>query len=131
MNRSLKEVDTEVFNLIEEEHVRQRDGIELIASENFTSRAVMDCVHGDKSALSPSGIRIGTPAMTTRGCVESDFETIADFLDKCICISIRIQDECETRKLNEFMEKSKDYSKEINKIKEEVIEFSQKFEFYN
>lgn len=30
-------------------------------------------VPGDKSALIPSGIRIGSPAMTTRGCKENDF----------------------------------------------------------
>jgi glycine hydroxymethyltransferase len=34
--------DTAVFNLIEQEHQRQRNGIELIASENFTSPAVME-----------------------------------------------------------------------------------------
>ncbi|MEO6939367.1 MAG: serine hydroxymethyltransferase [Candidatus Kapaibacterium sp.] len=34
--------DTEVFSVIDEELTRQRDGLELIASENFTSQAVMD-----------------------------------------------------------------------------------------
>jgi glycine hydroxymethyltransferase len=33
-------------------------------------------VPGDKSALIPSGIRIGSPAMTTRGCKEQDFVKI-------------------------------------------------------
>ena len=33
--------DTAVFNLINEEEQRQLNGIELIASENFTSPAVM------------------------------------------------------------------------------------------
>lgn len=33
--------DTEIFNLIDREHLRQRRGIELIASENFVSDEVM------------------------------------------------------------------------------------------
>lgn len=41
----------------------------------------------DRSALNPSGIRLGTPAMTTRGCTEADFAKIAglllDALDLC------------------------------------------------
>eukprot|EP00441_Pelagodinium_beii_P004819 CAMPEP_0197703078 /NCGR_PEP_ID=MMETSP1338-20131121/125254_1 /TAXON_ID=43686 ORGANISM="Pelagodinium beii, Strain RCC1491" /NCGR_SAMPLE_ID=MMETSP1338 /ASSEMBLY_ACC=CAM_ASM_000754 /LENGTH=521 /DNA_ID=CAMNT_0043286971 /DNA_START=59 /DNA_END=1622 /DNA_ORIENTATION=- len=36
-----------------------------------------NCVHGDVSALSPGGVRVGAPAMTTRGCKEADFEKIA------------------------------------------------------
>ena len=35
----LKEADTEIFDLIEKELLRQRNGIELIASENFASAA--------------------------------------------------------------------------------------------
>ncbi len=34
--------DTEIFDLIAQEHHRQESGIELIASENFTSPAVME-----------------------------------------------------------------------------------------
>ena len=34
--------DTAVFDLIKEEEQRQLNGIELIASENFTSPAVME-----------------------------------------------------------------------------------------
>ncbi|MDD3729795.1 MAG: serine hydroxymethyltransferase, partial [Endomicrobiaceae bacterium] len=37
----LKKQDNEVFNVIEEEHSRQENTIELIASENHTSKAVM------------------------------------------------------------------------------------------
>ncbi len=40
-----KSVDTEVFDLIEKERVRQNNGLQLIASENFTSPAVM-CATG-------------------------------------------------------------------------------------
>merc|ERR1712217_368779 len=31
-----------------------------------------NAVHGDASALSPGGVRIGSPAMTTRGCTAED-----------------------------------------------------------
>jgi glycine hydroxymethyltransferase len=41
-NRSLEEVDPEIFKAVEAERVRQFENIELIASENFTSRAVME-----------------------------------------------------------------------------------------
>lgn len=40
--KSLAEVDSAIFHSIQEEYKRQFDGIELIASENFTSRAVME-----------------------------------------------------------------------------------------
>jgi glycine hydroxymethyltransferase len=39
---ALRRVDPEIFNAIAAEEKRQRDNIELIASENFTSRAVME-----------------------------------------------------------------------------------------
>ena len=38
----LRKVDPEIFNAIAAEEKRQRENIELIASENFTSRAVME-----------------------------------------------------------------------------------------
>ena len=38
----LEKTDPLIFNLIEKEHVRQQDGLELIASENYTSPAVME-----------------------------------------------------------------------------------------
>ena len=39
-----------------------------------------NAVVGDVSALAPGGVRIGAPAMTSRGLQESDFEQIADML---------------------------------------------------
>jgi glycine hydroxymethyltransferase len=38
----------------------------------------------DKSPFTTSGIRVGTPAITTRGLVESDMETIVAFIDKVL-----------------------------------------------
>ena len=42
MMEYLKNSDLKVFEIIEEENTRQEDHIELIASENFVSRAVME-----------------------------------------------------------------------------------------
>jgi len=49
-------------------------------------------VAGDKSALSPGGVRIGTPAMTTRGMKEADFVKVAQFLDRCCKLAVAIQE---------------------------------------
>jgi len=38
----------------------------------------------DKSPLVTSGIRLGTPALTTRGMKEQDMELIADFINKIV-----------------------------------------------
>jgi len=42
---------------------------------------------GDKSALRPSGLRFGTPALTTRGFMEDDFIKVADLIDNAIEIT--------------------------------------------
>lgn len=39
--QSVEKMDPEIFNLINKERARQEDGLELIASENYTSPAVM------------------------------------------------------------------------------------------
>jgi glycine hydroxymethyltransferase len=50
-----------------------------------------NCVPGDRSAVTPGGVRIGAPALTTRKFVESDFEQIAVFLDRALKIALDIQ----------------------------------------
>merc|ERR1712151_662053 len=48
-------------------------------------------VPGDKSALVPGGIRMGTPALTTRGFMEKDYVEVADFVDRAIKIAIDLK----------------------------------------
>ncbi|MGQ9819279.1 MAG: serine hydroxymethyltransferase [Candidatus Kapaibacteriales bacterium] len=60
--------------------------------------------------LITSGIRIGTPAMTTRGLKESDMETIADFIDRVIS-NINNEDV-------------------ISKVQDEVKEFTSRFPLF-
>ncbi|EFY93008.1 serine hydroxymethyltransferase precursor [Metarhizium acridum CQMa 102] len=47
-------------------------------------------VPGDRSALVPGGLRMGTPAMTTRGFNENDFVRVADIVDRAVTIAARI-----------------------------------------
>jgi glycine hydroxymethyltransferase len=51
-----------------------------------------NAIHGDKSAVSPGGVRLGTPAMTSRGLVEADFEIVADFLQQAADLTHRVQE---------------------------------------
>lgn len=48
-------------------------------------------VPGDKSALTPGGIRIGTPAVTTRGYSEEDMAAVAGYFDRAVNIAIDIK----------------------------------------
>ena len=51
-----------------------------------------NCVPGDRSAVTPGGVRIGAPALTTRKFVESDFEQIGTFLDQALKIALNLQE---------------------------------------
>ena len=37
---------------------------------------------GDKSALRPGGMRLGSPALTSRNLVEVDFEKVVEFIHR-------------------------------------------------
>lgn len=47
-------------------------------------------VPGDISAMKPGGLRMGTPAMTTRGFMETDFERVADVVHRAVGIAKRL-----------------------------------------
>jgi glycine hydroxymethyltransferase len=50
-------------------------------------------VPGDKSAMVPGGLRMGTPALTSRGFVESDFAQVADFVHRGVQIAQQLKEE--------------------------------------
>merc|ERR1719409_2482107 len=77
-----------------------------------------NAVHGDASALSPGGVRVGTPAMTTRGCGTAEFKKIAEFLDRCCQIALKIQSE-KGKKLKDFEDGLKDNA-DVVALKKEV-----------
>jgi glycine hydroxymethyltransferase len=87
-------------------------------------------VPGDKSALVPGGLRMGTPAFTTRGADENDFETVAHFVDRAIKIAINVNTHIGAgKKLKDFRAAIHEGQgrTEIEKLKNEVVSFSSKF----
>ncbi|CAN8303356.1 unnamed protein product [Cochlearia groenlandica] len=79
-------------------------------------------IFGDNGTISPGGVRIGTPAMTTRGCIESDFETIAEFLVKAAQITSALQRE-HGKSHKEFV-KSLCTNKDIAELRNQVEAFA-------
>ena len=87
-------------------------------------------VPGDKSALTPGGLRIGTPAMTSRGYGQADFERVAQYIDESVklCKEIQASLPKEANKLKDF--KFKVASGEvarINELKKEIAAWSSTF----
>lgn len=57
-----------------------------------------------RKPLDPSGIRLGTPALTTRGCKEADMQTVADLMDEAL------MNRADENKLSAIKEKVKAFS---------------------
>lgn len=82
-------------------------------------------IFGDNGTITPGGVRIGTPAMTSRGCLESDFETIADFLLKAahiVCMVLREHGNLQKAFTNGLQTK-----KEILELRKQVENFATQF----
>jgi len=87
-----------------------------------------NAIYGDKNPMNPSGIRIGTSAMTTRGMKENDFEKIADYLEDLVEIGLQIQEEY-GKKLVDF-NKGLNGNTDLERIKLSVSDFADNFEYY-
>jgi len=96
------------------------------ACEMVHITANKNSIYGDTSPLSPYGLRIGTPALTSRGFLEKDFEKVADFLDQTLKIALDVQQKS-GKLLEDFV---KEFVKEekVKILKEEIINFSSRFE---
>lgn len=77
-------------------------------------------------SISSGGVRIGTPAMTSRGCVEEDFETMADFLFRAAQITSIIQRE-HGKSCKDFI-KGLQNNKDIFDLRNRVEAFGSQFE---
>ena len=81
---------------------------------------------GDKSALTPSGIRIGTPALTSRNLKEADFLQVADFIDQGFKLAVEINKAAAGNTLKDFKEKMNDetFKAKIKELKEKIEAFA-------
>ena len=84
-----------------------------------------NAVLGDKSALTPGGVRIGSPALTTRGLNADHFRKVADFLHQAVTISQRIQKE--TGKPLKAFEAALKTDEEVKALRFEVKTFITQF----
>eukprot|EP00126_Sphaerothecum_destruens_P009862 Sdes_comp20611_c0_seq1m15649 len=82
-------------------------------------------VVGDKSALSPGGVRLGTPAMTSRGLQNPHFLQIAEFLHRCVEISLSVQ-KTSGKLMKDFVSSLAD-NQDIKVLREEVETFAKSF----
>jgi len=99
-------------------------------------------IPGDTSALNPGGVRLGTPALTTRGLVEADFQVVAEYLHRGCEIAMTAQelavaqvqarDPTKTKALlKDFvavLESNEEVQTEIAKLRAEVEEFALAFD---
>merc|ERR1712193_529520 len=58
-------------------------------------------IPGDKSAMNPNGLRVGTPAMTSRGLLEEDFKQVGEFIAEAVDIAADVQKQS-GKKLSDF-----------------------------
>ncbi len=58
-------------------------------------------VPGDVSAMKPGGLRMGTPAMTTRGFGAADFERVGNIVHRAVGIAKRLDKEAREAKTKE------------------------------
>lgn len=95
--------------------------------ERANIAANKNTVPGDKSALFPSGLRVGTPAMTTRGFGAEEFARCAAYFQRAVDISLKLKEQEEGTiakdKLASF-KKLADESEEVKALAKEVSEWA-------
>lgn len=83
-------------------------------------------VPGDVSAMNPGGVRLGSPALTSRGFDESDFEAVAEFVHRGVQIALAIQKTAP--KVAEFKAAVDNAPPaELTKLRQDVQAFARKF----
>ncbi|KAF2283849.1 hypothetical protein GH714_016524 [Hevea brasiliensis] len=84
-------------------------------------------VPGDVSAMVPGGIRMGTPALTSRGFAEEDFVKVAEFFDAAVQLAVKIKAQTKGTKLKDFVATIPTFQSEIAKLRHDVEEYAKQF----
>ncbi|KAJ0407265.1 hypothetical protein P43SY_008040 [Pythium insidiosum] len=101
--------------------------------ENANMVVNKNTLPGDKSALVPGGIRVGAPALTTRGCTEDDFVQVARFLDQGVKLAATLNGECiakggkKVKDFKDFIHKDASAVERIAALQKEVSAFVRQF----
>nr|GMC65495.1 serine hydroxymethyltransferase, mitochondrial-like [Ipomoea batatas] len=98
--------------------------------ESVHIAANKNTVPGDVSAMVPGGIRMGTPALTSRGFVEDDFVKVAEFFDAAVKLALEIKAKTQGTKLKDFvtaMNSGSSTQSEIAKLRSEVEDYAKQF----
>jgi len=105
------------------------DGARVEAVLEMASIALnKNTVPGDKSALIPGGIRVGTPALTSRGFEETHFEDVAEFIHRGVAIAKDVKAATPGKKLKDFKETLKAHEwPAISALNEDVEAFASQF----
>jgi glycine hydroxymethyltransferase len=83
-------------------------------------------IAGDKSAVTPGGVRLGASALTSRSLKEDDFVKVAEFLHRTVQIALAVQEKCGSKLMKDFVA-ALEGNEEIAQLKKEVVEFARSF----
>jgi len=82
-------------------------------------------IAGDVSALSPSGVRIGSASLTTRGFTQNDFRKVADLLHEACQLAVDIQSK--SGKPLKVFNPAAEADSRIPELKKRVQEYARSF----
>ncbi|XP_073863365.1 serine hydroxymethyltransferase, mitochondrial isoform X6 [Macaca fascicularis] len=83
---------------------------------------------GDRSAITPGGLRLGAPALTSRQFREDDFRRVVDFIDEGVNIGLEVK--TKTAKLQDFKSfllKDSETSQRLADLRQRVEQFARGF----
>ncbi|XP_015588702.1 serine hydroxymethyltransferase, cytosolic [Cephus cinctus] len=97
--------------------------------EDISIACNKNTVPGDKSAFNPSGIRLGTPALTTRGLKEEDIDKVVDFIHKGLLLSKEVSAISGPKLIDykKVLDTDAGIKKKVAELRQQVQEFSVKF----